>query len=172
MHRSRIVNHFQTDGSVRAVIANAPRQMQQSDVKFLGECDESFCNILAAVLVQLNVAEPRFAAPGGGPLYSSPWEGIRHSKVLLPTSIRNGLAKNSTLEELSLHNMHPSDGANSTRTFFAQAALSSIERLLPAFPCTDDGTVKAFEADRGGTPVSDHGLKKIHFKMCRRIECC
>jgi hypothetical protein len=52
MHRSGIVNHFQTDKSVRAVIANALKtNATVTDVKFLGDCDESFCNTLAAVLV-------------------------------------------------------------------------------------------------------------------------
>jgi hypothetical protein len=47
-----------------------------------------------------------------------------------------------------------------------------LELLVPDLSCADDRVVRAhFEAQRGGTPVSDR-RRIFHLKRTRRIECC
>jgi hypothetical protein len=112
----------------RATIANALKtNLTVTDANFSGDFDESFCNALAAVLLcnstLQNLTTVGRRARGTGRGFSSIFLSLGMNTTLkclsvsvfdefgdkLCAAIRNGLAKNSTLEELSLYNMIPSD---------------------------------------------------------------
>jgi hypothetical protein len=119
----------------RAIIANAlKRNASVTDVKFVDDCDEPFCHTLAAVLLcnsTLQYLALRLPNGANGRWLSSLFLSLGMNTTLksltagicdefgdeLCAAISSGLAMNSTLEELSLHGMVPSDddGAVSAR---------------------------------------------------------
>jgi hypothetical protein len=122
----------------RALIANAlKRNVSVTDVQFLGDCDETFYNTLAAVLLSNSTLQNltlHLMDGANGRWLSSIFLSLGTNTSLkslsvmvfdefgdeLCAAIRNGLAKNSTLEELWLGGMiitsnNGDDGAVSAR---------------------------------------------------------
>jgi hypothetical protein len=125
-----------------AIIANALKtNATVTDVDFLGDCDESICNTLTAVLlcnstlenVRLQLPEENASGRWLCPIFLSLGMNTTLKSLSvnicdefgdeLCAAIRNGLAKNSSLEELSLDNMLPSDFDGAT---LARNALSFL----------------------------------------------
>jgi hypothetical protein len=141
---------FFPDGG-RAIIANALKtNASVTDVQFLDDCDESFCNTLAVVLLYNSTLQSlvlRLPEEGAGGRWLSPiFLSLRTNTTLksltadifdefgeeLCAAIRNGLEKNSTLEELLLDNMVPSDddGAVSARNALSFLRTNSTLKSL------------------------------------------
>jgi hypothetical protein len=112
----------------RAIIAKALKSNASvTNIEFGGYCDEPFCDTLAAVLLcnstlqKLNLWLPEEGAVGRWlcPIFLSLGMNSTLKSLSvnifdgfgdeLGAAIRNGLAKNSTLEELILDNVIPSD---------------------------------------------------------------
>jgi hypothetical protein len=139
----------------KALIANALKtNVTVTDVKFRGDCDEPFCDTLAAVLLcnstlqNLALFLPEESA--GGRWLSSIFLSLGMNTTLkslavgilntlgdtLCAAISNGLAKNSTLEELVLDDILPSDddGAVSARhTLSFLRTNSTLKSLTVSF---------------------------------------
>jgi hypothetical protein len=123
------------DGGGMAIIANAlGRNETLTNVEFLRDCDEPFCNPLAAVLLcntTLQSLTVNAETPGTCRWLSSVFLSLGMNTTLkslsvgidgkfggdLCAAISSGLGKNTTLEKLSLDGMLPSedDGAISAR---------------------------------------------------------
>jgi hypothetical protein len=139
----------------RAIIANAlKRNASVTDVKFLDDYDEPFCNTLAAVLrcnttlqkISLEIPEEEEEGGAGGRSLSSIFLSLGMNTTLkslsvdifdkfggeLCAAITSGLAKNSTLEELSLGDMISSDddGAVSARNALSFLRTNSTLKSL------------------------------------------
>jgi hypothetical protein len=119
----------------RAIIANAlKRNASVTSIKFVDDCDEPLCHTLAAVLLcnsTLQYLALRLPNGANGRWLSSTFQHLGMNTTLkslavgicdefgdeLCAAISSGLAINSTLEELSLDDMIPSDddGAASAR---------------------------------------------------------
>jgi hypothetical protein len=111
----------------RAIIANALKtNTSVTDVEFLGDFDEPFCNTLTTVLLcnsTLQNLVVHATTPANGRWVSSVYLSLGMNTTLkslsvsmfdkfgdkLCAAIRSGLAKNSTLEELTLYDMFLSD---------------------------------------------------------------
>jgi hypothetical protein len=135
----------------RAIIAYALKtNASVTNVVFFCDCDEPFCDTLAAVLLcnstlqNLTVCLPEENA--GGRCLSSIFLSLGMNTTLksisvkicdklgdkLCAAIRNGLAKNSTLEKLSLHGILSSDddGAVSARNALSFLRTNSTLKSL------------------------------------------
>jgi hypothetical protein len=151
----------------RAIIATAlKRNTSVTDVQFYGHCDEPFCDTLAAVLL-CNSTLQKLQLPEGssGRWLSSIFLSFGMNTTLkslsvgicdefgdeLCLAIRNGLAKNSTLEELSLDNMVPNndDGAVSARNALSFLRTNStLKSLAVSFAPTQEAYyVSAFRLE-------------------------
>jgi hypothetical protein len=153
--RSSIVDlNFDPDCSFpdggRAIIANALKtNTSVIKVQFCDDCDESFCNALAVVLLcnsTLQNVTLRLLEGSSGRWLSPIFLSLRTNTSLksltadirdefgdeLCAAIRNGLANNSTLEELVLENMVPSDddGAVSARSALSFLRTNSTLKSL------------------------------------------
>jgi hypothetical protein len=142
----------------KAIVANALKtNVTATAVQFLGDSDESFCNAMGAVLLSnstlqsLTLQLPEENA--NGRWLSSIFLSLRTNTTLhklsvsicdvfgdeLFEAITKGLAKNSTLEELSLRDMFQSDfdGITSARyaLFFLQIN-STLKSLTVSFTQT------------------------------------
>jgi hypothetical protein len=114
----------------RAIIANALKtNATVTDAQFFGYCDESVCNTLAVVLLcnstLQNLTLPLPDEGASGKWVSSIFLSLGMNTTLkrlsvaicdeigdkLCAAMRSGLAKNSTLEELSLDDVSDDDGA-------------------------------------------------------------
>jgi hypothetical protein len=135
----------------KALIASALKtNVTVTDVQFLCDCDESVCDTLAAVLLcnstlqNLTLRLPEESA--GGRWLSSIFLSLGTNAALknlsvstfdkwgdeLCAAIRSGLVKNSTLEELSLYGVLPSDddGAVSARNSLCFLRTNSTLKYL------------------------------------------
>jgi hypothetical protein len=154
-------------GGGRATIVNALKtNATVTYVQFFGDCDEQFCNNLAVVLLcnsTLRNLALRLPEEGpGGRWLSSIFLSLGMNTTLeslfvsiyddfcdeLCAAIRHGLAKNSTLEELSLYNMRPGsdDGAVSARNALSFLRTNStLKSLTVSFAQTQKASyVSAF----------------------------
>jgi hypothetical protein len=153
-----------------AIIANALNtNASVTDVKFFGDFDDLFCNILAAVLLcnstlqNLTVDTATRTMDRG---YSTIFLALGMNTTLkslsasicdefgdeLCAAIRNGLAKNSTLEELSLGNIVPSGdcGAVSARNVLSFLRTNSTLKSFTVFfflPTEQESYVSAFRLE-------------------------
>jgi hypothetical protein len=135
-----------------AIIANAlKRNASVIDVEFLGGCDEPFCNTLAAVLLcNATLQNVHVATRTNGRYLPSIFLSLGMNTTLksftaniidkfgdeLCAAITSGLAKNTTLEELTLSCMMPSDddGAVSARNALSFLHTNStLKSLTVAF---------------------------------------
>jgi hypothetical protein len=134
----------------RAIIANALKtNVTITDVTFLGDSDEPFCDTLAVVLLYNSTFQNltlRLEVGAVGRWLSSIFLSLGMNTTLkslsvsifdklgdkLCAAIRNGLAKNSTLEKLSLGHMLPSDddGAVSARNALSFLRTNSTLKSL------------------------------------------
>jgi hypothetical protein len=154
----------------RAIIADALKtNASVNDVQFLGDCDESFCNAIAAALLCNSTLQnlvlwlPEEGA--GGRWLSSIFLSLGTNTILksltadisdefgdeLCAAIRNGLEKNSTLEELTLDNIVPSDddGVVSARNALSFLRTNStLKSLTVSFMQTqNESYVSAFRLE-------------------------
>jgi hypothetical protein len=153
-----------------AIIANALKtNVTVTDVHFLGDCDESFCNALAAVLLcnsalrNLAVWLPEEGAGGRWlcPIFLSLGMNTTLKSLsvrildelgdTLCAAIRNGLATNSTLEKLLLHDVLPSDddGAVSARNALSFLRTNSTLKSLRVIfePTQKESYISAFRLE-------------------------
>jgi hypothetical protein len=134
----------------RAIIANALKtNVSVTDAAFLGDFDEAFLNSLAGVLLcssTLHNLTVDTTTPTMDRGYSTMFLSLGMNTTLkslsasicnkfgdtLCAAIRSGLAKNSTLEELSLDDMVPSDddGAASARNALSFLRTNSTLKSL------------------------------------------
>jgi hypothetical protein len=134
----------------RAIIANALKtNVSVTDAAFLGDFDEAFLNSLAGVLLcssTLHNLTVDTTTPTMDRGYSTMFLSLGMNTTLkslsasicnkfgdtLCAAIRSGLAKNSTLEELSLDDMVPSDddGAASARNALSFLCTNSTLKSL------------------------------------------
>jgi hypothetical protein len=133
----------------RGIIANALKtNATVTIVQFLGDCDESFCNAMGEVLLcnstlrNLTLQRPAGANDGRDlcPIFLS--LGMNSTLKSLSVSIfdefgdelcaaiLNGLAKNSTLEQLSLHNMRSNNDDGALSAYKALSFLSTNSTLM------------------------------------------
>jgi hypothetical protein len=166
-----------------AIIANAlKRNASVTHVDFGGDCDEPLCNSLAAVLLCNSTLEgvalklPEIAC---GIWLSSIFLSLGMNTTLksisvctfdkfgdeLVAAIANGLGKNSTLEELSLYEMVPSDDDG---TLSARNALSflrtntTLKSLTVSFqPFEEESYVFAFRLEAVKMMQDNHFLESL-----------
>jgi hypothetical protein len=154
----------------RALIVKALKTNETvTDVQFLDDCDEPFCDTLAAVLLcnstlqNLALRLPEGIASGRwlSPIFLSLGTNTTLKSLFvsildklgdkLCAAIRNGLAKNSTLEELSLHDILPSDddGVISARTALSFLSTNStLMSLTVSFAQYQEGSyISAFRLE-------------------------
>jgi hypothetical protein len=150
-----------------AIIANALKtNVTATAMTFLADWDESFCNAMGAVLLcnsTLQNLTLRLPEEGVGGMWLCPiFLSLRTNTTLkglhieifdafgdeLCEAITNGLAKNSTLEELSLDNMIPcdDDGSISARNLLSFLRTNStLKSLIVSFaPTQKESYVSAF----------------------------
>jgi hypothetical protein len=133
-----------------AIIANAlKKNVSVTDADFLGDVDEAFLNSLAGVLLCNSTLQNLMVGTetrDNGSCFSSIFLSLGMNTTLkslsvsicdtfgdtLCAAIRSGLAKNSTLEELSLNDMVPSDddGAVSARNALSFLRTNSTLKSL------------------------------------------
>ena len=152
------------------IIVNALRtNTTVTDVEFYGDCDEPFCDALAAVLLcNSTLDDILFRLPEEGadgrwlcPIFLSLAMNTT-LKILtadisnefgdeLCEAIRNGFANNSTLEELTLYNMLPSDGDGAVSARNALSFLrinSTLKSLTVSFaPTQKESYISAFRLE-------------------------
>jgi hypothetical protein len=134
----------------RAIIANALKTNSTvTNLQFFGDCDEPFCNTLAVVLLcnsTLKNLYLRLPVSASDRCLSSIFLSLGMNTMLkslsvsiydklgdkLCAALRHGLAKNSTMEGLSLLNMRPSDddGAISARNALSFLRTNSTLKSL------------------------------------------
>jgi hypothetical protein len=152
-----------------AIIANALKtNVTVTAVQFLDDCDESFCNTLATVLLCNSTLQNLalcLLEDAGGKWLPSTFLSLRRNTTLnsltadicdefgdeLCAAIRNGLSKNSTLVELSLDYMLTSDvdGALSARNALSFLRINStLKSLTVSFaPTQNKSYVSAFRLE-------------------------
>jgi hypothetical protein len=133
----------------RAIIVNALKtNATVTNVRFLGHCDEPSCDALAigllcnSTLLELTLWLPKESAVGRWlcPIFFSLGMNITLKSLSigiydefgdeLCTAISNGLAKNSTLEKLSLYSVLPGDDDGAVSAHKAFSFLSTNSTLL------------------------------------------
>jgi hypothetical protein len=143
--------HATANALGKAIIANALKtNATVTDIKFFCDCGESLCNTLAAVLlcnstlqnITLQLPEENASGRWLCPIFLSLGMNTTLKSLSvnicdklgdeLCAAIRNGLAKNSTLEDLSLEEMLPSDddGAVSARNALSFLRTNSTLKSL------------------------------------------
>jgi hypothetical protein len=153
----------------RAIITNALKtNATVTAVQFLGDCDESFCNAMGAVLLcnsTLQTLNLQLLVGANGrwlsPIFLSLGTNTALKSLSVSTfdklgdelcaAIKKGLAKNSTLEELILYDMIPSDddGALSARKALSFLHTNSaLKSLTVSFaPTQNKAYVSAFRLE-------------------------
>ena len=153
----------------RAIIAKALKTNAAiTDVEFYGECDEPLCDTLAVVLLcnstlqdltlrNLTLQDLTLRRPGENagarwlcPIFLSLGMNTTLKRLSvsildkmedkLCAAIRNGLTKNSTLEDLSLHHVLPSDDDGTVSARNALSFLrtdSNLKSLTVSFALTE-----------------------------------
>jgi hypothetical protein len=154
-----------------AIIANAlKRNTSVTDIKFLGGCDEPFCNTLTAVLLcnatlQNLTVDLMAATRASAKWLSSIFLSLGMNATLksltictfdkfggeLGAAITSGLAMKSTLEELSLYDMVPTDddGAVWARNAFSFLCANTTLKSLRVFlqPIEEESYISAFRLE-------------------------
>jgi hypothetical protein len=149
-----------------SIIANALiTNTSVTDVNFRSDVDDHFCNTLAAVLLCNSTLQNLTVYAATRARFSSIFLSLGMNTTLkslsvgifgllgseLCADIRSGLAKNSTLEELSLHEIVPSgnDGAVSARNALSfLRANSTLKSLTVSFMQTQqESYVSAFRLE-------------------------
>jgi hypothetical protein len=152
----------------RAIIANALKRNTSVTYVEFGDFDEPLCNTLAAVLLSNSTLQNLMldaATSASGKWLSSIFLSLGMNATLkslsvcifdkfgdeLCTAIRNGLARNSTLDKLSLYDMVPSDddGAVSARDALSFLRTNStLKSLTVTFvPAQNESYVSAFQVE-------------------------